>query len=350
MSKHQIYDEDSLFSRRKLLKVGLAGVSIAGTAAVGRKLLLSKANTSVKIPLLPEDLPNLGNNINPMAICREFDYGTVKQENGRLVREFQITANITHLQLNSLIEFPAWTYNSRVPGPTLRAIEGDWVRVIFSNQAGHPHTMHFHGIHSAEMDGVKPPVSNNKSFIYEFEALPYGLHLYHCHIPPVTEHISKGLHGMFIIDPKQGRPPADEIVMVMGGYDIQETKESLLGLEPGTLDDNEHTKIYAFNGIPDYLARHPLPIYQNQLVRIYLLNTIEFVPSVTFHIHANFFEVYPTGMTLRPTQKTDVITMGMAERHILEFTYSLPGQYMFHPHQDDIAEAGCMGRFTILQE
>ena len=347
MSKHQTHDEDSLFSRRKLLKVGLAGVSVTGTAVVGRQFLRSKANTSVKIPSFPGDLPRLGNNMSPMAMCREFDCGTVKQENGRLVREFQITANITNLQLNPLIDFPAWTYNGRVPGPTLRATEGDWIRVIFSNQAGHSHTMHFHGIHSAEMDGVKP-VRNNQSFIYEFEAQPYGLHLYHCHISPVTEHISKGLYGMFIIDPKQGRPPADEIVMVMGGYDIQEIKERLLGLKPGTLDNDDHTKIYAFNGIPDYLAQHPLPIYQNQLVRVYLLNTIEFVSSVTFHIHANFFEVYPTGMTLRPAQKTDVITMGMAERHILEFTYSLPGQYMFHPHQDEIAEAGCMGRFDVL--
>ena len=40
--------------------------------------------------------------------------------------------------------------------------------------------------------------------VYEFDALPAGLHLYHCHVRPLAEHISKGLYGAFIIDPKDG--------------------------------------------------------------------------------------------------------------------------------------------------
>jgi len=61
---------------------------------------------------------------------------------------------------------------------------------------------------------------------------------------------------------------------------------------------------------------HPIPIYQNQLVRLYLLNMIEFDPAASFHIHANMFRVYRTGRTLTPSEETDVITMGTAERHI----------------------------------
>jgi FtsP/CotA-like multicopper oxidase with cupredoxin domain len=76
---------------------------------------------------------------------------------------------------------------------------------------------------------------------------------------------------------------------------------------------------------------------------------IEYDTAATFHLHANFFDVYPTGMTLTPTMKTDVITMGTAERHIFEFAYRYPGKYMFHPHQDAIAEAGCMGVFDVLE-
>ena len=34
--------------------------------------------------------------------------------------------------------FPAWTFNGQVPGPTLRATEGDRVRVTFLNQGSHP--------------------------------------------------------------------------------------------------------------------------------------------------------------------------------------------------------------------
>ena len=50
--------------------------------------------------------------------------------------------------------FPAWTYNGTVPGPVLRATEGDMLRVNFVNAGSHPHTIHFHGIHPTNMDGV----------------------------------------------------------------------------------------------------------------------------------------------------------------------------------------------------
>ena len=55
------------------------------------------------------------------------------------------------------VRFAAWTYNGRVPGPTLRCREGDRLRITFVNGSSHPHTIHFHGIHPAEMDGVPGP-------------------------------------------------------------------------------------------------------------------------------------------------------------------------------------------------
>jgi FtsP/CotA-like multicopper oxidase with cupredoxin domain len=319
------------WSRRQLLKWGLAGTGMMAGAIAWRNL--THTSTSVRIPAIKEDTVSATSNpFNPMLILRDFDYGTIKQENGRKIREFQTIANSSTLQLNSAVSFVSWNLNNRVPGPTLRATEGDRVRVIFRNEGGHAHSLHFHGIHPSEMDGVKP-VRNGKETIYEFEAKPYGVHLYHCHVEPVTRHISKGLYGMFIIDPPKRRPPADEMVMVMGGYDI---------------DNDRHNELYAFNGLPNYYRDRPIFIYQNQLVRLYILNMIEFDPAVTFHIHGNMFRVYRTGRSLTPDEETDVITMGTAERHILEFSYPYPGKYMFHPHQDGIAASGCMGNFQVI--
>lgn len=257
----------------------------------------------------------------------------MKQENGRTIREFRIIAENSTLQLNSAVTFNSWNFNNRVPGPTLRATEGDRIRVIFLNKGGHAHTLHFHGVHPSAVDGIKP-VRNGAVAIYEFDAEPYGVHLYHCHIAPVARHIGKGLYGMFIIDPPQPRPPADEMVLVMAGYDV---------------DEDLRNEFYAFNGLPNYYMTHPIPVYQHQLIRLYVLNIIELDAAVTFHLHANFFDVYPTGMTLTPSYKSDVVTMGTAERHILEFSYRYPGMYMFHPHQDVISESGCMGVFNVIE-
>ncbi len=329
MPNYFALNQEKLLNRRQLLKLGLASAGIAGAAVVWDKLAAQKQ--LVRVPPL-ETKENTNSTVNPIQVLRNFDYGTLKRENGRTIREFRLTAGTSVIQLNSAVSYNIWDLNGGIPGPTLRAKQGDRVRILFLNKAGHSHSLHFHGIHPAEMDGVRP-VSNGSATIYEFDAEPFGVHLYHCHIEPVTRHIAKGLYGMFIIDPPQPRPAADEIVLVMAGYDV---------------NDDNHNEYYAFNGLPHYYMDNPIRIYQNQLIRLYVLNIIEFDPAVTFHLHANFFDVYPTGMTLTPSQKSDVITMGIAERHILEFAFRYPGKYMFHPHQDAIAENGCMGLFEVV--
>jgi FtsP/CotA-like multicopper oxidase with cupredoxin domain len=330
MSNHYLLRKSEPWSRRKLLQLGLAGVGMTGAAIAYQAL--SQQKRLVKVPPISQDDPRVGNDLNPMTILRDFDYGTVKRENGRTVREFRLTAGTSTLQLNSAVTFNTWNVNGRVPGPTLRVKEGERVRILFLNQGGHSHSLHFHGIHRAEVDGIRP-VRHGSAAVYEFDAEPFGVHLYHCHIEPVTRHVGKGLYGMFIIDPPKPRPPADEMVLVMGGYDVNE---------------DSRNELYAFNGLPHYYMMHPIQIYQHQLIRAYVLNMIELDTAATFHLHANMFQVYRTGRTLKPSEETDVITMGTAERHILEFSFRYPGKYMFHPHQDAIAEAGCMGQFEVI--
>ncbi|WP_413165019.1 multicopper oxidase domain-containing protein [Capilliphycus salinus ALCB114379] len=330
MSNLSDYLNTKSWTRRQILTWGLTGLGVSATAAILNSRF--QASSRVQIPPLEEQIEATDINFNPMAILRDFDTGKIIKENGQTIRVFEVTANSSTLQLNSAISFVSWNLNGRVPGPTLRAKAGERVRILFHNEDGSSHSMHFHGTHTAEMDGVKP-VRHGKTEIYDFDAEPYGVHPYHCHIAPVTRHISKGLYGLFIVDPPEGRPPADEMVMVMGGFDI---------------NNDEKNELYAFNGIPNYYRDHPIRIYQNQLVRLYLLNMIEFDPALTFHIHANMFQVYRTGRTLTPNEESDVITMGTAERHILEFSYPYPGRYMFHPHQDAIAEMGCMGYFDVI--
>ncbi len=214
------------WSRRQFIQgsLTLLGLGLAG-GTIGLRHLLSQNNSTIKIP--ETDIgknPILDNPFNPMSILREFDYGTVKRENNQVIREFVVTANSSLLHLNTAVNFITWNLNNRVPGPTLRAKEGERVRIIFHNEDGHSHTLHFHGTHPAEMDGVTP-IRHGKTAIYEFEAKPFGVHLYHCHVAPVTRHISKGLYGMFIVDPPQPRPPADEMVMVLGGYDLNNSRK-----------------------------------------------------------------------------------------------------------------------------
>ncbi len=278
------------------------------------------------------DVTKAINGFDPIEILTNFDYGTItKLPDGRTLREYRLYASNKTIEIAPNVTFPGWVYNNRVPGPTLRCTQGDRMRVIFVNGSDHPHSIHFHGIHSAAMDGVDP-VEPGKQFVYEFDAEPFGLHLYHCHSVPLRRHIHKGLYGTFIIDPPQKRPPAKELVMVMNAFD--------------TNFDGEN-EVYAVNTVAFHYAKHPIPLKVNELVRLYLVNITEFDPVNSLHLHANFFQVYRTGTSLEPHEFTDMVMLAQAERHILEFRYKLPGKYMFHAHQSEFTELGWMGMFEV---
>lgn len=180
---------------------------------------------------------------------RDFNYGRVSTlADGTTLREFTIFADDLQMEeVSPGVFYNIWTFNGTIPGPTIRATEGDLVRITFVNNGTMPHTMHFHGIHRAEMDGVFEQVGPGGSFVYEFTAEPFGVFPYHCHILPLEEHISHGLYGVYIVDPKEPRPEADEMVMVMNGYDT---------------DFDTENNFYTVNGIP-YYYMHP-PRYRSK--------------------------------------------------------------------------------------
>jgi len=282
--------------------------------------------------------------LNPTAFLRSFNfshlpeaerarfYRETRRSDGSLLREYELIAVDRDIEIAPGIFFPAWTYNGTVPGPTIRATEGDRVRVNFVNQGSHPHTIHFHGWHPPEMDGSLPEhqLAPNERFTYEFDAEPFGLHLYHCHAVPLKRHIHKGLYGTFIVDPKDARPAADEMVMVMNGFDTNFDAEN---------------EIYAVNSIANHYMQEPVRVKVGQLVRIYLVNITEFDLLNSFHLHGMFFDLYRTGTSRQAGEHTDTVMLCQGERAILETTFRYPGDFMFHAHQSEFAELGWMGLF-----
>ncbi len=333
-------------SRRKFLRLGAIGTAgLTGAAALAATQWTRDTSTlETNQSRLEHDhagvvgrVDHVRNGFDPMALLTDFDYGRVSTlATGQPLREYVVVASDKEIEVAPGIFFPAWTYNGRVPGPTIRCTEGDRVRVRFVNGSAHPHTIHFHGIHTAEMDGVPGigagMIAPGESTVYEFDALPFGCHLYHCHAVPLKRHIHKGLYGAFIIDPKLGRPPARELVMVMNGFD--------------TNFDGEN-EIYAVNTVAFEYLQRPIAIRLHELVRIYLINITEFDLLNSFHLHGEFFWWYPTGTSLQPAEYTDTVMLTQGQRGILELKYKFPGKYMFHAHQSEFAELGWAGFFEV---
>ena len=321
----------SSVSRRNLLRSSVVGaVGLATSASV---ISRRKSETKSFVDTGKTDVDT--SKFDPTSYLTSFDYGVPSVlPNGQTQREYKITATDQEIEVAPGVYFNAWTYNGTVPGPTIRCTEGDRLKINFYNAGSHPHTIHFHGIHASNMDGVFEPVQPGESFFYEFDAAPMGFHLYHCHARPLKRHLHKGLYGAFIIDPPEGRPEAKELVMLMNGFD--------------TNFDGEN-EVYAVNSVAFHYEKHPIDIQQGELVRVYCGNMTEFDLLNSFHLHGNMFKLYRTGTNLDRHELTDTVMLCQGERAVLEFKYEHLGKFMFHAHQSEFAELGWMGVFNVKE-
>jgi nitrite reductase (NO-forming) len=248
------------------------------------------------------------------------------------LRELELPVTVERHAVAEGAAIDAWVYAGRLPGPVIRATEGDRLRLHLDNRTDLAHNLHLHGAHNPQMDGWEP-IPPGGAFTYELEARPAGLHPYHCHVPPLAEHVRRGLYGAMIVDPPGGREPAHEVVLVLGGID---------------LDGDGRNELYAFNGVCGLYDRHPIRVEAGELVRVHLVNMIEGDPVASFHLHAQTFDVIRSGIGTSPHEHTDQITLAQGDRAILEFRLPTRGRYTFHTHPHHMAERGALGWFTAV--
>lgn len=244
-----------------------------------------------------------------------------------VVRSLEISVEERLIEVAAGVHFEAWTYNGSVPAPIIRATEGDLLRIHFQNDTGHLHSLHFHGSHVPEQDGWEPIPPGGET-IYEIVAGPAGVHPYHCHTAPLAEHISRGLYGMMIVDPPGGRPPAQEVALLLSGFGD---------------DEIGRNAVVAWNGVAGFYHHFPIKLAVAEPARLYVVNMLEYEPLASFHLHAQTFDVYPAGIGEVPAFQDDTIALAMGQRAMLELTLPHLGRYMFHPHQHWLADSGAMG-------
>ena len=344
----------------------------------------------------------------PVEYLTYFNCGHVsKDESGRTIRQFTLIVE-ENQKIPVTYEghmLDAWTFNGTIPGPTIRVTEGDLVRirVINSNENSNPHSLHTHSIHYAKNDGVSMggypggAISPGRSFTYEFEAQPYGVYPYHCHVDPIADHINRGLYGMMIIDPLEPRPQMTEMAMLLNGYDLDLDLEGPTKIPPAalfqTIEDSNMTEdmtenetsteanttlvssdtesadtgdsgedessevddggedrvneIYTVNGKAFDYMMNPIVLNTGKPYRIFLVNMLEFDLVNSFHLHGAMFNYYTAGTDETADYNTDIVTLSQGDRGIMEFTYAYPGTYMFHAHQTEFTDLGWMGLFDV---
>jgi nitrite reductase (NO-forming) len=256
-----------------------------------------------------------------------------------------------HLDYNSTFRF--WTFNGTVPGPMVRARVGDTIEVTLRNHedSHFAHNVDFHACTGpgggAELTTAMPGEERR----FRFKALNPGLFVYHCAVPPVAQHISRGMYGMILIEPEEGLPPVDREYYVMQGEVYTEEPAGTPGLLNEDFDRllDERPSYFVFNGHVGALTDHyPLRANVGETVRIYMgvggPNAIS-----SFHVIGEIFDrVYLEGsLSAAPHENVQTIKVAPGGSGIVEFRCEVPGQYVLVDHALSRAEKGLAGYLIV---
>jgi len=122
------------------------------------------------------------------------------------VRDYRIVAAPGRARLvgGSYPDTAVWSYNGQVPGPELRARQGERLKFVVENRLGEDTTVHSHGLRLPNaMDGVpdvtQKPIAPGTDFTYEFDVPDAGTYWYHPHSNSM-EQLGRGLYGPLIVE------------------------------------------------------------------------------------------------------------------------------------------------------
>jgi len=223
-------DPEGIFARRTLLGVmGAAFGGALGVAVLGATRNLPAAAATLAAPTAtPQPSVDHSQHVaaSPAASGSPVDHdaqmeaavkafpaktqGVGLQELGSTVvngtREFKLSCAAMKWEVTPGVTVNALAFNGQIPGPIIRATEGERVRVIVKNDLTESTGVHWHGQRvPSSQDGVpfltQPPIKPGATFVYEFIAGPFGSHMYHSH-HNATEQVGLGMLGPLIVVPK----------------------------------------------------------------------------------------------------------------------------------------------------
>jgi FtsP/CotA-like multicopper oxidase with cupredoxin domain len=254
-------------------------------------------------------------------------------ENG--VKVFDLDTSVIRWQILPKVWVDAYAFNGQVPGPTLRFVQGDRVRINVTNHLPESTTVHWHGLILPNvMDGpaqvTQAPIEKGGVYHYEFTAVQSGTYFYHSH-DHVDRQQALGLYGAMLIDPAETDPS------------LVTDHEYTLQLQEWLMREGiTYPAMPMEGGMPNYFTINGRAYPSTDTIHMKLGETLKvrFIGSNSgfihpMHIHGGPFQVVARdGETLAPEQRymADTINIGPGQRYDVIWKARKPGMWMIHCH------------------
>ncbi len=157
------------------------------------------------------------------------------------VREYTLIIEGTDIQVSDSAIWHAWTFNGTIPAPTLRASQGELLKIRVINNHDIAHSLHAHftdydmkhdgsPINLISGIGVGSVIQPGDEWTYEYNMDTWGTTFFHDHVSSeglgIKDHILQGLYGAIIVERDPPKTYIDkDIVIVMSemGHDVEKT-------------------------------------------------------------------------------------------------------------------------------
>jgi nitrite reductase (NO-forming) len=258
-----------------------------------------------------------------------------------------VTAHVHH-QIAPGVVYDAWTFDSIVPGPTIRLRVGDTVDFTLVNGALIPHSMDFHAAEIAP-DRAYRNVMPGDSIHFHYVARVPGVFMYHCGTTPVAAHIANGMYGALIVDPRIPRSPAQEFVLVQSEFYFgpPSGSDSVRSMDWDKVL-NASPDYVVFNGVASRYATHPIPVGVAKPIRIFVVNAGPNRIS-SFHVVGAIFDRVIADGFGRPFEGMQTWNVPVGGGAIFELRLAEAGLYPFVTHAFADATKGAVGVFQAGQ-
>ena len=250
-------------------------------------------------------------------------------------------------------------YNGTIPGPLLRVMHGQRIRVNYSSAVDAPTSIHWHGmLLPNDMDGVagvtQEAVRYGGTYRYDFVADPPGTRWYHDHGFGLA--FARGLFGVVVVnDPRDERvdrefvlafhdvPTPGSLEAAQRGTSSAPMSEPMVSPEMGKMASAPmgDEVAYAASCINGAVYPHGkgLAVRTGDRVRLRLVNAS---PTATRYVALAGHELLVTHADGNPLQQSvavDVVRLGSGERYDALFEVGRPGAFLLQSVSGDPLQA-----------
>ncbi|MFB6111509.1 MAG: copper-containing nitrite reductase [Halobacteriaceae archaeon] len=216
--------------------------------------------------------------------------------------DITLTAKEVTAEIEDGATFNFMTFDGQIPGPMIRVREGDTVSFTLKNAPSNskPHNVDMHAIYGTGGGSVATTAAPGESNAEEFTAKYPGAYIYHCAVPNLDYHISAGMFGMIVVEPKEGLPTVDT-ELYFGQHEVYTDKEvgasGHHNFDYAAMADENPTYVLLNGEKYAYAAAKygPVEVQKGDRVRVFM---VDGGPNLTssFHPIGNVWEtLYPQG-------------------------------------------------------